>query len=120
MLKNLYLKYLREGITLESLIDLCNFSYHCSLCSSSSGFFCCIWRIESETVFLACLSFLKFHFQKQPSRGVLRKRCSENMRQIYRRTPMPKCNFIEITLRYGCSPVNLLLIFRTPFLKHTS
>ena len=29
-------------------------------------------------------------------------------------------NFIEITLRHGCSPVNLMHIFRTPFLKHTS
>ena len=28
-------------------------------------------------------------------------------------------NFIEITLRHGCSPVNLLHIFRTPFLKNT-
>ena len=26
------------------------------------------------------------------------------------------CNFIEIALRHGCSPVNLLHIFRTPFL----
>ena len=31
--------------------------------------------------------------QKQPSRGVLRKRYSENMQQIYRRTSMPKCDF---------------------------
>ena len=30
------------------------------------------------------------------------------------------CNFIEITLRHGCSPVNLLHIFRIPFLKNTS
>ena len=30
------------------------------------------------------------------------------------------CNFIEIALRLGCSPVNLLYIFRTPFLKYTS
>ena len=29
-------------------------------------------------------------------------------------------NFIEIALRHGCSPVNLLHIFRTPFLKNTS
>ena len=29
-------------------------------------------------------------------------------------------NFIEITLRYGCSPVNLLYIFRAPFLRNTS
>ena len=27
---------------------------------------------------------------------------------------------IEITIRHGCSPVNLLHIFRTPFLKNTS
>ena len=31
--------------------------------------------------------------QKQPPRGVLKKRCSENMQQIYRRTPMPKYDF---------------------------
>ena len=30
------------------------------------------------------------------------------------------CNFIEIALRNGCSPVNLLHIFRTPFLKNFS
>ena len=30
------------------------------------------------------------------------------------------CNFIEITLRHGCSPVNLLHIFKTPFPKDTS
>ena len=30
------------------------------------------------------------------------------------------CNFIEITPWHGCSPVNLLLIFRTPFSKNTS
>ena len=29
------------------------------------------------------------------------------------------CNFIEITLWHGCSPVNLLHIFRTPFYKNT-
>ena len=30
------------------------------------------------------------------------------------------CNFIEITLRYGCSLVNFLHIFRTPFTRNTS
>ena len=29
-------------------------------------------------------------------------------------------NIIEIALRHGCSPVNLLHIFRTPFLRSTS
>ena len=52
--------------------------------------------------------------QKQPSRGVLKKRCFENMQQIYR------SNFIEFKLRHRCSPVNLLRIFRTPFPKNTS
>ena len=31
--------------------------------------------------------------QKQPFRGVLRKSSSEDMQEIYRRTPMPKCDF---------------------------
>ena len=34
--------------------------------------------------------------QKQPSRGVLRKRCCENMQQIYRRIPMPKCDLNKV------------------------
>ena len=31
--------------------------------------------------------------QKQPSRAVLIKRCSEKMQQIYRKAPMTKCDF---------------------------
>ena len=63
--------------------------------------------------------------QKQLPSGAL----TENMQQIYKRTPIPKSdfnkaalqsNFIEITLRYGYSPNNLLHIFRTPFTKNTS
>ena len=30
------------------------------------------------------------------------------------------CNFIEIALWHGCSPVNSLHIFRTPFRRNTS
>ena len=70
---------------------------------------------------------LKTYLQKQPSRGVPRKKCSENMQQVYRRTPMPKCDFnkvahsfIDITLPHRCSSVNLLHIFRPPFLRKTS
>ena len=36
------------------------------------------------------------NYQKQPFRGALTKRCSENMQQIYRRTPMPKCDFNKV------------------------
>ena len=68
-----------------------------------------------------------FHFQRRPSRGVLRKRCSETKQQIYRRNPCRSVlsikllrNFIEIAVRHGCSPVNLLHIFRIPFPMNTS
>ena len=36
---------------------------------------------------------IHFKLQKQPSRSVLRKRCSENMQQIYWRIGMPTCDF---------------------------
>ena len=58
--------------------------------------------------------FQHLQHREQPLRGVLRKRCFENMQQIYKRTSMPKCDF---TLRHGCSPVNSLHIFRAPFTK---
>ena len=44
---------------------------------------------------------------KQPSRGVLRKRCSENMQQIYRRTPMPTCDFNKVTKHHGMAAANI-------------
>ena len=80
-----------------------------------------------KSFFMTINSFYNFKFRQQPFRDVLKKRCSENMQQIYKRTPMPKCvstklqsNFIEIILRHGCSPVNLLHVFRTTFPKNTS
>ena len=36
--------------------------------------------------------------QNQPSRSVLKKICSESMQQIYRGTPMPKCDFNKVAL----------------------
>ena len=39
--------------------------------------------------------------QKQPSRGVLRKRCSENMQQIYRRISMSKCELNKLHFGMG-------------------
>ena len=38
----------------------------------------------------------KYFVQKQPSRGAVKKRCFENMQQIYRITPMPKCDFNKV------------------------
>ena len=65
--------------------------------------------------------------KKHPLRGFLRRRCSENMQQIYRKHPCRSAifikflrNFNEIALRHGCSPENLLHIFRISFPKNTS
>ena len=43
-----------------------------------------------------CVSLALTDNLKQPPRCVLSKRCSENMQQIYRRTPMPKCDFNKV------------------------
>ena len=42
------------------------------------------------------LNPIAFKTQKQPSIVVLRKKCSENMQQIYRRATMPKSDFNEV------------------------
>ena len=49
---------------------------------------------------LASYFFLNPDVEKQPSRGVLEKRSSENMQQIYRRTPMPKRDFNKVTKQF--------------------
>ena len=66
------------------------------------------------------------YFQKQPLRDVL-KICSKFTGEHPEQRPYRSaisikliCNFIEIALRHGCSPVNLLHIFRAPFPKNTS
>ena len=53
------------------------------------------------------MNLLDFSNWKQSSGGVLMKSVLQS-------------NFIEITLRHGCSPLNLLHIFRTPFPNNTS
>ena len=59
-------------------------------------------------------------YQKQPSRSVLRKMCSENMQQnMQQEKTHGELRFIELALWHGCSPLNLLHIHRTPFLKNT-
>ena len=68
-----------------------------------------------------------FNMQKLPSRGVLQKKCSENMQQIYRRTPMPKCSFNTAAVQlfwnhtsgwvFSCK---FTAYFRTPLTRKTS
>ena len=43
---------------------------------------------------------INYFIQKQPPRGVPSKRCSKKMQQIYRRTPMPKCDFNKIAKQH--------------------
>ena len=54
--------------------------------------------------------------QKQPFRSVLKKRCSENMQQIYRKVLMPKCDF-KIALWHGFSPVICCIFSEHLFLR---
>ena len=56
-----------------------------------------------------------------------KKNCSKKMQQIYKRTPMTKCDFNKVakSLYWNrtsawVSPVNLPPIFRTPFPRNTS
>ena len=60
----------------------------------------------------------KKHIQKQPSGGVLRKRCSKNMQQVYRRAPMPKCDFNKAALQIPWK--TKLLKCHPPFCSQTS
>ena len=62
-------------------------------------------------------------FQKQQlPRGVPRKKCFEICSKFTGEQPCRSAISIKLysTLRHGCSPVNLLYIFRTPFPKNTS
>ena len=62
---------------------------------------------------LQCYFFISLVnlIQKQLSIGVLIKRCPENMQRIYRRTPMPKCDFNRVALQlYKNTYEGLLLL----------
>ena len=67
------------------------------------GFGHIYWRNPwwKTSFFAQCRVYLldtyKSSHQKQPTRSVLRNSCSENMQQIYRSTPMPKCDFNKVS-----------------------
>ena len=97
---------------LKTSENLCFFLYFQGVKKETRGMKWVNWE-RSIIVVTGC------RHQKQPSIGVLRKRCYKNIEQIYRKTPVPKCDsVIEVALRHGYSPVNLLHIFRTPFNKN--
>ena len=55
-----------------------------------------LWYLPNFGSSLADLRIFFLQFQKHPSRGVLRKRCYENIQQIYRKTPIPKRDFNKV------------------------
>ena len=72
-----------------------------------------VFHESNNVIFIRSIRLFKFskhfrysgictlrNFEKQPSRGVLRKRCSENIQQIYRRTPMPKCDYNKVAKQH--------------------
>ena len=76
--------------------------------------------------FFRFLNFLRHLHRSNPPEVFLRKcvlKISSNFTGEHRYWNLISikllCNFIEVTLRCGCSPVNLLYIFRKPFCKNT-
>ena len=61
-------------------------------------FFCFIYKSYIAQCQQNGLTHSKI-LQKQPSRGVLKKRCSKNMQQIYR-TPTPNCDFNKVAKQF--------------------
>ena len=54
--------------------------------------------IRRKNLVFALVLLIQLFEQKQPSRVALRKRCSENMQQICRKTPILKCDFNKAAL----------------------
>ena len=71
--------------------------------------------IQTRSHKITLLHVIAFHLLKQPTRSALTKRCSENMQQVYRRTPMSKCDFNK-----AATQLNFPHIFRAPFYRNTS
>ena len=63
-----------------------------NLLNAIKKIYCVFFLIYFQTFFRNSLT----NRQKQPSRGVIKKGGSENMQQIYWKTPMPKCDFNKV------------------------
>ena len=61
----------------------------------------CIIQNESETADKGLINDLECRVQKQRFRRVLRKKCFENLQQIFRRIPMSKCDFNKLTTDFN-------------------
>ena len=73
------------------LLDFIDFAIFLSSCTKLNS--------KLRSVLFLFLGRSKY-YQNQPSIGVLIKKCSEKMKQIYRRTSMPKCDFNKVTFHF--------------------
>ena len=87
-------------------------------------FFCCIYlRKLVYQHFISFVDTFSSSHQEMFLYKVVLKICSKFTGEYPCRSAISinlLCNFIEIAFWHGCSPVNLLHIFRTPFPKNTS
>ena len=92
---------------------------------------CCSLTINCKLIFLVnivtalhdgCFILMWVRpIHQQLSRGLLRKRCSENIQQIYRRTPILKCDYNKVAMQlywnHTCSVWVYFCKFAAPFPK---
>ena len=97
----------------------CNHSEIISRC------FILTFQISGDNIFISSHQSCFIKTQKQPTevfllKGVLKicGKFTEECRSVISIKLL--CNFIQIALQYGCSPVDFLHIFGTPFSKNTS
>ena len=78
----------------------------------------------SHAIHNVTVQVYEFLLQQQPSQDVPRKKICNNFTGEHHFQSVISikllCNFIEIALWHGCSPANLLHIFRTLFSRNTS
>ena len=85
-------------------------------------FICWIFFSSGINVSNSIIADYVCQMHKQPSRSVLEKRSSENMQQIYRITPMLKCDFSKVALQlYWNHTLGWVIFckFANTFLKNT-
>ena len=90
----------KGNIPFELLLWYSNFNQKC-LVSNKHNIIHQYFQMNLAT---KCSIFLdqdlrKMLFVKRGTSGVSRKRCSEDMQQIYRRTPLPKCDHNKVPLQ---------------------
>ena len=84
------------------------------LCSQYFNYYVLNWDSKNKFILeIDICNGLTIDIQTQPSRDILRERCSENMQQIYRKTPMTKCDFNKVGLQFKY----VLKILRTVLLN---